>query len=76
MESLAQLNAAFWFLTFGSLFAFGWILTIVVLWKMFRAFRDLHSISESLHWIAHCTRSQDQIEQAKVMHVANSAFGR
>jgi len=65
------------------LFAFWWILAIAAVWKMFRAFRDLHRISESLHWIAHCTRAPEQPDAGSADEykhlrrgVANSAFGR
>lgn len=54
--------------------AFFWPLWAFLLAR--RACRDIHSIAESLHWIAHCTRDAEQEEQAKVMRVANSTFGR
>jgi len=68
-EQLAQL--AFW----GSIvFLMVGLPIFILLW--FRLCRDLHRISESLHWIAHCTRAPEQPEQAARPHVANSAFGR
>jgi hypothetical protein len=60
---------------------YGGLLALMVglplfIWLAVRACRDLHSISESLHWIAHCTKSDRQIEPAHSRQVANSAFGR
>jgi len=68
-EQLAQL--AFW----GTI-AFMLVGLPVFVWLCIRALRDLHRISESLHWIAHCTRAPEQPVQAARPHVANSAFGR
>lgn len=44
---------------------YGGLLVIMVglplwIWMCFRFFRDVHSISESLHWMSHCTKPQDQ----------------
>lgn len=76
MESLAQLNADFWILTAVLLFAFWWVLAVAVIWKMFRAFGDLHDIRESLHWIAHCARAPEQPVQAPKPAAMLSQFGR
>lgn len=83
MESLAQLNADFWLITFALLLSFSWILAIAGLWVFFRACRDLQSISESLRWIAHATLAPDRHVEtprrpapAASGVISTSAFGR
>lgn len=83
MDTFAQLNAVGFLLFFSCLFLFGWILYAAAIWKVFAFFRDVHSISESLHWIAHCTRAPEQPVQAArpapplpTGKVSMSQFGR
>jgi hypothetical protein len=76
VESLAQLNADFWIITFGLLFIFGWIFVIVAIWKMFAFFRDVHQIRESLQWIAYAQRKVAESEQPLPKPEMVSQFGR
>lgn len=83
METLAQLNAGFWLMTFGLLFVFSWILAIAAIWMVFRGSRDLHRIADSLEAMAGSAADPlrgkvDSIarEIARPAGVANSAFGR
>ena len=60
----------------GGLLLITWVLVMLLTpfvwtWLFLRAFRDLHRISESLHWIAHCTKSDSQMETARSRVVAN-----
>jgi hypothetical protein len=64
-------------------------ITLAIYWPIWtflaarRVCRDLHSISESLHWIAHCTGSPEQKAMARIARapkptgaISTSAFGR
>jgi len=62
-------------LFFGTI-AFMFVGLPIFVWLWIRALRDLHRISESLHWISHCTRAPEQPVQAARPQVANSQFGR
>lgn len=83
MESLAQLNANFFLITFSLLFLFSWILAIAAVWVFFRAGRDLHRIANSLELerakftvteVDHASGSVTVTPSGRA--VVNSAFGR
>jgi hypothetical protein len=76
LETLAQLNADFWIITFGLLFIFGWIFAIAAIWKMFAFFRDVHQIRESLEWIAYAQRKVAESEKPLPKPEMVSQFGR
>jgi hypothetical protein len=69
-------------LPFMQLFFYAGLLAIfvglpVIIWLWVRFMRDIHSISESLHWIAHCTQHQPAERHANTApSTMLSAFGR
>ena len=83
VDPVTQLFGSF----FGLLLAVAalvWICTpLLWTWLLIRFFRDMHSVKESVHWIAHCTRAPELPVQTPrrplpepTGAISTSAFGR
>lgn len=83
MDALYQLGYSLG-LVFGAALILGIVVwPIVWTWLVIRAFRDLHDIRESLHWIAHCTQAPERSVDtprrpvpAPTGSISTSVFGR
>jgi len=76
MDTIAQLFGGFFGLLLGVAFVV-WLCTpLLWTWLLFRAFRDVHEMRESLEWIAYAQRKVAESGQPLPKPEMVSQFGR